>query len=59
MQVREQENREPLLMETKLYVIHRIIDAAITAFESRLYQIALECEANQEKIYFLEKKLYS
>ena len=58
MQVREQENREPLLMETKLYVIQRIIDAAITAFESRLYQKQLECEAEQEKNYFLEKKIH-
>ena len=58
MIVREQEHREPLLMESKLYAILQIINAAINDFELKLYQKQIECEANQDKIYFLEKQIH-
>ena len=58
MIVREQEHREPLLMESKLYAILQIINAAINDFELKLYQKQIECEANQDKIYFLEKIIH-
>ena len=58
MIVREQEQREPLLMESKLYAILQIINAAINDFELKLQQKQIECEANQDKIYFLEKQIH-
>lgn len=57
--VRDEEEREPMIMETTVYQIQRVIGDAIQYYNSVVYQKELEFDNEREKRFFLERKLRS
>lgn len=58
-QVRDEEEREPMIMETTIYQIQKVIGDAIQYYNGVIYQKELEYDNEREKRFLLERKLKS